>query len=163
MVGRIEDPKTLVEILIFGFKQSSASSPQIVFHLHHYRSVRDEDNGVVGDDEDEDDDGGCVEGRDKRALAVRCDPFHQARPGKVAHHYLHIGPTLQFLPLHHSKISTEPLYNFYILVAQNYNIYSPPTLQQHLNRLSEHYQFSHHLTSHHIVISMYFLIFCGNI
>ena len=47
MVGRIEDPKTLVEILIFGFKQSSASSPQIVFHLHHYRSVRDEDNDVV--------------------------------------------------------------------------------------------------------------------
>ena len=111
MVGRIEDPKTLVEILIFGFKQSSASSPQIVFHLHHYRSVLDEDNDVAVDVdvEDDDDDGGCVEGRDKRALAVRCDPFHQARPGKVAHHYLHIGPTLQFLPLYnfyHSTIYT---------------------------------------------------------
>ena len=101
IVGRIEDSKTFSTILIFGFKQSSASSPQIVFHLHHYRSVRYEDNDVVVvDDEDEDDDGGCVEGRDKRALAVRCDPFHQARPGKVAHHYLHIGPTLQFLPLY---------------------------------------------------------------
>ena len=115
MVGRIEDPKTLGEILIFGFKQSSASSPQIVFHLHHYRSVRDEDNDVVGDDEDEDDDDGCVEGRDKRALAVRCDPFHQARPGKVAHHYLHIGPTLQFLHDQSTISTTLPLYNFYRL------------------------------------------------
>ena len=110
MVGRIEDPKTLVEILIFGFKQSLASSPQIVFHLHHYRSVRDEDNDVVGDDEDEDDDDGCVEGRDKRALAVRCDPFHQARPGKVAHHYLHIGPTLQFLQLYNFYNSTTSMF-----------------------------------------------------
>ena len=116
MVGRIEDPKTLVEILIFGFKQSSASSPQIVFHLHHYRSVRYEDNDVfVDDDDDEDDDDGCVEGRDKRALAVRCDPFHQARPGKVAHHYLHIGPTLQFLHDQSTISTTLPLYNFYRL------------------------------------------------
>ena len=111
MVGRIEDPKTLGEILIFGFKQSLASSPQIVFHLHHYRSVRDEDSVVVGDEDDD----GRVEGRDKRALAVRCDPFHQARPGKVAHHYLHIGPTLQFLPL----------YNFYMTTLQFLHIARP--------------------------------------
>ena len=87
-------------------RAASTFSPQIVFHLHHYRSVHDEDdnNGVLGDDvdddDDEDDDDDGVEGRDKRALPVRCDPFHQARPGKVAHHYLHIGPTLQFLPLY---------------------------------------------------------------
>ena len=66
---------------------------KLFFHFHHYRSVHDD--VVVGDDDGDDD--GDVEGRDKRALPVRCDPFHQARPGKVAHHYLHIGPTLQFL------------------------------------------------------------------
>ena len=101
--GRIEDPKTLAAILIFGFKQSSASSPQIVFHLHHYRSVHAEDNDVVGDDGDDE---GGAEGRDKRALPVRCDPFHQARRGRSA-------ITIYIL---------APLYNFYILVVHYYNI-----------------------------------------
>ena len=103
-----EDLKTFEPILIFDFKQSSTSSPQsvsicipinqsmtmmmlLVTTMMMMLTWR------------------CWGTRQERALPVRCDPFHQARPGKVAHHYLHIGPTLQFLQ--------QP---FYILVAHHY-------------------------------------------
>ena len=93
-----EDLKTFEPILIFDFKQSSTSSPQsvsicipinqsmtmmmlLVTTMMMMLTWR------------------CWGTRQERALPVRCDPFHQARPGKVAHHYLRIGPTL-----HHTYI-----------------------------------------------------------